>query len=107
MEKEFLQRTSRDLLALGSWVFYILVLGRALIEIYRPFVDYMVVGGLVLILLYFIHKDFDDYIARILLVIVFTANFYGDLFFTIFISIVGLFTIAASYYAKTPTKENC
>lgn len=92
-KKEFI----RDVLALGSWVFYVLVIGRALIEPYRPFVDQVVIAGIFIILVFAFWKDFDDYIARGFILIVFTILFYESLIYTIFAIAIGLLLIFSSY----------
>jgi hypothetical protein len=83
---------ARDFFALGSWIFYLLVIARALIEPYRPFVDQLVIAGFVLVILrYAIHSD--GYFARGFVLTIFTSLFYEDLLFTIFafLALIGLF----------------
>ncbi|MFT4312987.1 MAG: hypothetical protein ACMXYA_01130 [Candidatus Woesearchaeota archaeon] len=83
----------RDIRSLGSWVLFLLVLGRSMIDVFRPFVDQMVIAAILLILTSYIFS-YDGYVARSFIVAVFTSLFYQDLFFTIFISLV---TIAIWY----------
>jgi hypothetical protein len=88
--KEWKRETARDFLALGSLVFYVLVLARAFIRPYRPFVDWLMVAGLVLILVGLFYKEFDGYVARGLVLVVFTSLFYGDLLYTGFAVLAGV-----------------
>jgi hypothetical protein len=56
METDWKKKWARDFLALGSWVFFILVLARALIKPYRPLVDQVFIAGVVLVIAVFILK---------------------------------------------------
>ena len=106
MEKQssFAQEFFRDFLALGSWVFYILVLARALIEPYRPFADQVIIAGVIILLFEFTKKT-DTYVARVLPLVYFTIIFYSSTIFTTFAIVVGLGVILASiHHNKTPKK---
>ena len=89
---------ARDVLALGSWVFYILVIARALIKPYRPFADQLIIAGIVLILISLIYKNWDDYVARAFVLIIFTSIFYQSLIYTFFVSLIGIILIYSSWY---------
>ena len=97
MKKRWKDETARDLLALGSWVFYILVIGRALIKPYRPFVDEIIIAGVVVVLAGMMFLEFDGYIARALVLVIFTSMFYENVIYTSFASIVGLLMLFSSY----------
>jgi hypothetical protein len=92
MKRDWKKEAMRDVLALGSWFFYALVIGRALIEPYRPFVDQLVLSGLVIMLV-----GFDAYVSRCLILVVFTGMFYESLIYALFASIVGLMLVFAAY----------
>ena len=94
----FKKETARDFLALGSWIFFILVIGRALIKPYRPFVDQVVIAGLILLIVGFLIKNYDGYLAKGLVLVVFTILFYEDNVFTVFaiLAMVGL--VISSYF---------
>jgi len=99
VKKSNLKReTARDFLALGSWIFFVLVIVRALIKPYRPFADQMIIAGIILLILGFVFKDYEAYIANGLILVVFTILFYEDRLFTIFaiLALVGL--IISSYF---------
>ena len=101
MKKDWKKEISRDVLAFGSIVFYVVVLARALIKPYRPFVDHLIVAILVLVILYFFIKDFDSYIARGFVLAVFTSIFYQDLLFTSFAFLVFFGLVFSAYYIET------
>ena len=104
MEKK---EIARDVLALGSWAFYFLVVGRALIKPYRPFVDQIVIAAVVLILLGFVLRDSDGYIARGLVLVIFTILFYEDNVFSVFAVIVFALMIVSSRYNGNNWKKIC
>lgn len=104
-EQTFVDKTSLDLLALGSWVFYVIVLARAFIDVYRPFIDYLIIAAAILVISSAIVKDYDGYTARVIVLVVFTSNFYNSLFFTIFSSVIAALMIVASYNLKTSKKS--
>lgn len=94
--KDWKKELARDFFSLGSWVFYILVLIRALIKPYRPFVDQIIIAAIVVVILRsFIHSD--GYLARGLILAVFTSLFYQDFLFTIFAFLVLAGLIYASF----------
>ena len=101
MKKDWKKEIARDILAFGSIVFYVLVLVRALIQPYRPFVDSLVVAILVLIVLSIFIKNYDTYIARGFVLAFFTSVFYQDILFTIFAVFLFIGLIVSSYYIGT------
>ncbi|MFT4310717.1 MAG: hypothetical protein ACMXYC_03725 [Candidatus Woesearchaeota archaeon] len=101
--KSFIQHTTRDLLGLGSWIMYLLVLARSMIDMYRPFVDQMLIAGMFLLLLYFTIPH-NGYTARIIVIAYFTSLFYQSTGFTIFISIITLLIIYSAL--QHDTKKN-
>ncbi|MBI2451449.1 hypothetical protein HYV50_00040 [Candidatus Pacearchaeota archaeon] len=97
------KQTSRDLLALGSWVFYLLVIIRALIKPYRPFADQLIISALVLLMLSIFIKNSEFYVSRALLLAIFTSLFYQDILFAILAVITFLLLITGSYYLENRT----
>lgn len=95
--KNLKKELARDFLALGSWVFFILVIARALIKPYRPFGDQMIIAGIILLLINLIIKDSDGYISRGIILVVFTILFYGDKLFTVFAILVLIGLLVSSY----------
>jgi hypothetical protein len=98
MGRGWKKEVARDVLALGSWIFYLIVIVRALIKPYRPFVDQMIIAGVVLLVLGFLIKESDGYLARGLVMVVFTSIFYKDDLFTGFVTLVFIGMIASSRY---------
>ena len=96
----WLKEFARDLVALGSIPFYLLVVARSVIGNYYSFVYQMVIGAIAVFALYFLIKDSSMHIARSLVVVVFTSLFYKEAIFTIFASIVWVFLVFAAYYVK-------
>lgn len=97
-KKDWKREAARDVLALGSWVFYFLVIGRALIKPYRPFADQVIIAGMVLIILGFVLKDSENYIARGLVLVVLTGIFYGSFIYNVFVGIVFLMMLFCSFF---------
>lgn len=87
----------RDFFSLGSWVFYALVVFRALIKPYRPFSDEVIIAAVVLLLINIFIKEYDGYTARGLILVVFTIIFYQNKTFSIFAVLVFIGLIVSSY----------
>ena len=96
---------ARDVLALGSWVFYLIVIARALIKPYRPFADQIIIAAIVLILIGLVYKNWDGYVARALVLVVFTTIFYQSMIYGIFVSLVGMVLIYSSWYVGNTSKK--
>lgn len=105
MVKNWKKEIARDLLALGSIPFYFIVIIRAIIGKYTPFVYQLVIALLVLVVLSLIFKNSNQYIARMLVLVVFTSLFYKEMLFTIFASLLWLFMIVSTLYLKVKSKE--
>jgi len=92
------EETARDILALGSLVFYFLVVARALIGPYLMLLSQLVGSLVVLIVISHFIKDHDAYLARGLILSVFVILFYTDIVFTSFVALVFFGLIASSHY---------
>ena len=95
---------ARDLLALGSIPFFILVMARSLVGEYYLFIFQT------LIALVFIHLvgwklEFNRHLARMLVLVFFTILFYNQLIFSVFAILVGLITLLSLFYLKEPMKK--
>jgi hypothetical protein len=90
----------RDVLALGSIIFYFIVLVRALIGDYLPFVYQLVIAFVLLIVLSYFVKGSNNHLARMLVLVIFTSLFYNQIVFTVFVSFVFVLAIVSSYYLK-------
>jgi hypothetical protein len=96
----WIKEISRDVLALGSIVFYFLVLGRALIGPFWIFFSYLCTAALVLIIIFLLHKNYETYLARGLVLAVGTSVFYSEIIFTVFASSIYLLMIASSFLIR-------
>ena len=83
MKKNFLKEYARDLMAFGSIIFYAIVLVRATIGDFMPFVAQLLIALIILIIFPLIIKHTNLYIARALVLVVFTSLFYKDLNFNV------------------------
>jgi hypothetical protein len=84
IEKSWIKSFERDILALGSVVFYFLVIGRALIAPYILFVSQLAVAALILTIVFLFFKNFETYLARGVILIVCTGLFYRSFAYTSF-----------------------
>ena len=80
---------ARDFLALGSWVFFVLVVVRILILPIRwPYLNHLLIaGGLILLIDIFMKGEFETYIARGVVIVYYTSLYYGDTQYNIFAKI--------------------
>lgn len=95
---------ARDFLALGSWVFYALVIGRALIEPFRPFVDQLIIAGFSIAVIGRMIEH-DEYIARALVLAFFTGAFYQDVIYSGFAFMAVIGVVASAKYIKREWNE--
>jgi len=105
MVENWKKEAARDVIALGSWIFYVLVIVRALIQPYRPFTDHLVIAGVVLIFAGFVFKEIDHKVSRGLVLAVFVSLFYKNMLFAVFagIIVVGLI-VSANYLGSSRGK---
>ena len=78
MAKQWLKEIARDLLALGSIPFYLLVAVRSMIGDYMVFVYQMLISAIAIFILFLIIKNSDMHVARSFAIIAFTSMFYND-----------------------------
>lgn len=100
MEKNWKYGIARDAIAFGSILFYFIVIIRAIIGEYMPFVYQLLIALSILILLSFIIKNANHHIARAVPLIVFTSLFYQDNLFTLFAVLLFVFMLGAAVYIK-------
>ena len=91
---------ARDFLALGSWIFFVLVIARALIQPYWQFATPMLAAGALLLLTELLTTQADGYTARALALVYFTTQFYQDLAFSIFAWILLIGVPISAYLTK-------
>jgi len=105
MKKNWKYEIARDLMAFGSILFYLIVLVRSTIGEHKIFVYQLLIALAILILSSLVVKHANHYLARALVMVVFTSLFYKDVPFTIFASLLWVFMIGAAFYIKE-TKES-
>jgi len=98
-------QTARDILALGSPVFYAIVIARALIGPYEPYLNQLLIAAVLLFAFSLFLKKFDGYVARGLILGVFTSLLYEDVPFAIFTALLYATFIASSAYLKTSLRQ--
>ena len=96
---------ARDLIALGSIPFYILVLARSLIGDYYLFFYQLIIALVFLFLVNILFKNFNQHLSRAFVLVVFTIIFYKQLIYTVFAVIVFLFLLVSLVYLKIDKKE--
>jgi hypothetical protein len=105
MEKNWKKEVARDAMALGSILFYFIVVMRAVVGEYMPFVYQLLVSLLALLILSFVIKKANQHIARAVPLVVFTSLFYQDSLFTVFAVLLLFFMIASAFYIKFRKRE--
>ena len=96
----WLKEFARDLMALGSIPFYLLVVARSIIGSHYSFAYQMAIAAIVIFIIYFLIKDSSTHIARSLVIVVFTSMFYKEAVFTAFAAIILVLLVIATYYVK-------
>lgn len=100
MAKDWKRETARDIVALGSMTFYLIVIVRAIIGRDNVFVYQLVVALLVLWVLSQLIKKTNKHIARGLVLTVFISFFYQEILFSIFAALFWLLMILSLNYVK-------
>lgn len=105
MKKEWIKNISRDLLSLGSIVFYTLVVGRAMIYPYYLFLTELLIAAFILFFIFLYIKKLDTYTARALILTVLTSRFYESLTFSLFAGSAFILIVISSIYIGNGKKE--
>ena len=100
MKKEWKKEVARDCIALGSIPFYFIVIIRAIVGEYMPFVYQMLLALAVLFGLGHFVKG-DVYVARVFILWVFTSLFYKHNLYTVFAFLLWVLVVVSSRYLKT------
>ncbi len=95
----------RDFLALGSWVFFVLVLGRSLVDPFMELVIPLIATGILILAVELAWKGFDAYSSRGLVLCYFMIIYYQSAAFTIFASFVMLGLLLSSFFLEKDTKK--
>jgi hypothetical protein len=101
---------ARDVLALGSWIFYALVLARALIGPFWLFFWQLAIAGIAVIILISASGfrkglEFDSYVSRGLILLVLTIIFYQNSAFSLFAAFIYVLLLASSWLLGKSWKE--
>jgi|TARA_Y100000034_G_scaffold114348_1_gene150384 hypothetical protein len=99
------KEVARDLLALGSIPFYILVIARSLIGEYYLFTYQLLISILLFFLIGIFFKEFNQHLSRAIVLIVFTIIFYNQLIYTVFAILAGISVLVSLFYLKKTNKE--
>jgi hypothetical protein len=84
VSRSWLREVQRDLMALGSVIFYLLVLGRALVGPFWDLAIPLLVVGVALLAVQPFLKEADLYLTRALILAVLVTRHYGDVVFGLF-----------------------
>lgn len=103
MPKNWKKEIARDTIALGSIPFYSIVIVRAVIGRYAPFVYQLLIALAAIFVLSKI-KSSNQHIARALVLVVFSSLFYKDILYTLFASLLWAIMIFSSLYLKVKAK---
>lgn len=104
MKTEYIKETARDLIALGSPVFFIIVLARIFLLSDYNYLSQFIIGALIFFPLMFLLKA-NMYSGLGLIVLIFTTLFYNNLKFTIFGIAVYLTLLISLIYLKYDKKK--
>jgi hypothetical protein len=105
MKKDWKYGIARDSMAFGSILFYLIVIIRAIIGKYMPFVYQILIAITILILVSFIIKNANHHLARAFVLVVFTSLFYKDNLYTIFAVLLWIFMVLSAFYIKINKKS--
>jgi len=97
MKKEWKKELARDMIALGSIPFFIIVLIRVAILHNPLYLAQFVIAGALFLILAFIFKS-DTYSGLALIVMVFTVFYYNEMLYGIFARIFFILVIVALIY---------
>ncbi len=106
-KKEF----ARDFLALGSWMFLVLISVRLLLlphrwsRLFPLLYPFLIAIILVLILEFFVKDKIDYYISRAIILGFFVALFYKDNWFNGFVVAILFILLASSWYIGNSWKK--
>ncbi|HEU5084953.1 MAG TPA: hypothetical protein VFU14_16550 [Acidimicrobiales bacterium] len=98
LDEAWLREVARDLMALGSVVFYVLVLGRALVGPYWDLATPLAVAGAGLVAGAPLLHGVDLYVARALLVALLVTRHYGDPIFGAFAAVAFALLVLAAVW---------
>jgi len=99
-DKNWFKKFARDFVALGSPVFFVLVLARVSMLSKPYYLSQFIIAGVIFFLLMILFKS-DLYSGLGFVVLVFTSLYYNDLKFSIVAILIYFGLIASLIYLKT------
>ena len=102
--EKFLKEFARDVIALGSPVFFVLVLARIFLLSNYAYLSQFVVSGILFFPLAYFFKS-NLYSGLGLIVLVFTTLYYTEIRFTIFAVFLYFLLVASLFYLKKEKSE--
>lgn len=100
-----IKSVARDVLALGSWVFFLIVLARMATGPFRPVLDKTLIAGVFVLIVFVFWKGFDSYVSKGLILVYFTSVFYESLIYMVFVSIIGIGLIWSAWFVEGDFKK--
>jgi len=92
------REAARDFIALGSVIFYVLVVARSIIGPYTLLIYQLLISALVLFVFSMLIREQDGYLARGFVLLVLLSLFYSDDLFSGFATLVFLVMVYSSNY---------
>jgi len=98
--KNWKKELARDFLALGSWVFFVLVIVRIMILPYKwTYLNHLfIAGGLILLVELFLRGKVDSYVSRGVVIAFYTSLFYEANIYSIFTGLAFVGLVFSSWY---------
>jgi hypothetical protein len=104
MKKEIIGELARDLIALGGLPFFLLVIIRVSINPDFHYIFQFVIAGILFFIMKFFFK-YEIHSGLALILLLFIGNYYWDLKFMIFATLMYFLLIASLFYLKKNNKE--
>ena len=104
MKKKRFGEIARDLVALGGLPFFILVIARISINPDFHYISQFVVAGILFFIFKFLFKS-NIHSGLGLILLFFIGNYYADLKFAIFSTLIYILLIVSLFYLKKDRKE--
>ncbi len=92
MKKSWKKEVARDLMALGSFPFIILVLVRVLMVANFKIIFHVIVSLILFYLISLSIKGMHNHLGRLTILVIFTSYFYSSLLYTIFAIVTAIST---------------
>jgi len=101
----WIKEIERDILALGSIIFYFLVIGRALVGPFWALFTQLIIAAVIFIIIFILTKKFDTYISRGFILALFTSLYYESIIYSVFASTILILIIISSYHLGNPLRK--